>query len=139
MFRRILVPTDLTDRTVKALDIASGMGMPDDRRVTLLHVIETVAGIDFEELSSFYGALEKRAWARLNEMAAGASVTRGAVDVEIVYGRRAEETLRFVRANQIDLIVLASHPIDPSQPYSGLGTMSYKLAILAPCAVLLVK
>jgi nucleotide-binding universal stress UspA family protein len=61
------------------------------------------------------------------------------VDVEIVYGRRAEETLRFARANQTDLIVLASHPIDPSQPYRGLGTMSYRLAILAPCAVLLVK
>ena len=52
---------------------------------------------------------------------------------------RAEEVLRFTRENGIDLIVVASHPVDSFKPSGGLGTMSYKLGILAPCAVLLVK
>ena len=61
------------------------------------------------------------------------------MDVAIVYGRRADEVLQFARSNDIDLIVLASHPLDPSQPHGSIGTMSYKLGILAPCAVLLVE
>jgi nucleotide-binding universal stress UspA family protein len=139
MFRHILVPTDLTDRTVKALDVAIDVAVGDDAQVTLLHVIETIAGAEFEEFSAFYHKLEKQARERLNDIVARSRRTRGPVDVAIVYGRRTEEVLRFSRSEAIDLIVLASHPLDPSQPHRGLGTMSYKLGILAPCAVLLVK
>lgn len=140
MFRRILVPSDLTDRTDSALQAAIGMSAAvPDARITLLHVIETLAGGDFEEFASFYAKLEKRARERLDQIAARAGAARGRVDVAIVYGRRVEEVLRFVEPNRIDLIVLSSHPVDPSQPRQGLGTMSYKLGILSPCAVLLVK
>lgn len=139
MFRHILVPTDLTDRTVKALDAAIDVAAGEEARVTLLHVIETIAGAEFEEFSSFYHKLEKRARERLNDIMARSSKTRGSIDVAIVYGSRAEEVLRFARSEAIDLIVLSSHPVDPSQPHRGLGTMSYKLGILAPCAVLLIK
>jgi nucleotide-binding universal stress UspA family protein len=139
MFRHILVPTDLTDRTVRALDVAIDIAAAGDAQVTLLHVIETIAGAEFDELSSFYHKLEKRARDRLNDLVTGRRRSRGAVDVAIVYGGRTEEVLRFTRVEAIDLIVLASHPVDPTQPHQGLGTMSYKLGILAPCAVLLVK
>lgn len=139
MFRHILVPTDLTDRTVKALDVAIDIAAGDDAHVTLLHVIETIAGAEFEEFSSFYQKLEKRARERLSDIVARSRRTRGPVDLAIVYGRRAEEVLRFASSEAIDLIVLSSHPVDQSQPHRGLGTMSYKLGILAPCAVLLVK
>jgi universal stress protein A len=138
MFKRILVPTDLTERTVRALQVASSLGIAHPQ-VTLLHVIETIAGAEFEELSSFYATLETRARERLDDLVGRTPGRPGEVDVAIVYGRRAEEVLRFARENAIDLIVLASHPVDPSEPYSGVGTMSYKLGILAPCAVLLVK
>ena len=139
MFKRILVPTDLTDRTVRALQVAGSLAGAPLPQVTLLHVIETIAGADFEELSSFYGTMERRARERMNDLLARTPGRRGEIDVAIVYGGRTEEVLRFTRENGIDLIVLASHPVDPSKPFSGLGTMSYKLGILAPCAVLLVK
>lgn len=139
MFKRILVPTDLTDRTVRALQVAGSLAVALLPQVTLLHVIETIAGADFEELSSFYGTMQRRARERMNDLLARTPGRRGEVDVAIVYGGRVEEVLRFIRENGIDLIVLASHPVDPSKPSSGLGTMSYKLGILAPCAVLLVK
>jgi hypothetical protein len=35
---------------------------------------------------------------------------------------RAEEGLRFVRAYDVDLVILASHPVDPFQRYGGVGT-----------------
>jgi nucleotide-binding universal stress UspA family protein len=139
MFRHLLVPTDLTDRTVKALDVAIAIGAGQQAQITLLHVIETIAGAEFEEFSSFYHKLEKQARERLNDIVGRSRTRRGPVDVAIVYGGRTEEVLRFTRAEGIDLIVLASHPVDPSEPHHGLGTMSYKLGILAPCAVLLVK
>jgi nucleotide-binding universal stress UspA family protein len=139
MYRRILVPTDLTDRTIKALEAATNIAEPGDARIALLHVIETIAGSDFDELSSFYRRLERQAAERLKEIISRASGKRSEILTEIVYGKRVDEVLRSVRANDVDLIVLASHPLDASRPHEGLGTMSYKLAILAPCAVLLVK
>jgi nucleotide-binding universal stress UspA family protein len=139
MFRRILIPTDLTDRTARAVEVAAAIATGDQPQISLLHVIETIAGIEPEELSSFYQKLEERARKKLHDIVAGTPGIRGRVDIAIVYGRRAEEILRFARSNAVDLIVLPSHPVDPSQPYSGVGTMSYKLAILATCSVLLVK
>lgn len=139
MFSRILVPTDLTERTPNALNVAAGIGTGAEAHVTLLHVIETIPGADFKELSHFYRELEERARRQLDAFVAGARNLRGRIDVGIVYGKRVEEVLRFATDNDIDLIVLASHPVNPSQPYEGMGTMSYKLSILARCAVLLVK
>lgn len=139
MFRKILVPSDLTDRTAKALEAAAGISKTDDAHVTVLHVIEMIDGADFDELASFYQKLEERGRKQLQELVSGARGLRGRVDIAIVYGKRADEVLRFAREKDIDLIVLASHPLDPSKPYAGMGTMSYKLGILAPCAVLLLK
>ena len=139
MFRHILVPSDLTDRTIRALEIAVRLARQDHARITLLHVIETITGTHFDELLSFYGELERRAAERLKAIAGSAAAGQPPPAIEIVYGKRVEEVLRFVRDKQVDLIVLASHPVDPAQPSGGLGTMSYKLGALGPCAVLLVK
>jgi nucleotide-binding universal stress UspA family protein len=139
MYRRILVPTDLTDRTIKALEVATNIAAPGDARITLVHVIETIAGAEDNQLTAFYRKLKRQAAKRLKEVISRGSGKRSEIVTEIVYGERVDEVLRFVRANDVDLIVLASHPLDASKPYEGLGTMSYKLGILAPCAVLLVK
>jgi nucleotide-binding universal stress UspA family protein len=139
MFQKILVPTDLTDRTIKALDVAMNVAPSDKSHITLLHVIETIAGTEDEELTGFYRKLEQRALSRLHEIVRRAAGKHAHVDIEVRYGKRAEEVLRFAREQQADLIVLASHPLDPSQLPASLGTMSYKLGVLAPCAVLLVK
>jgi hypothetical protein len=39
----------------------------------------------------------------------------------------------------VDFIVLASHRIALSRPGYGWSTLSYKIGVLAPCPVLLVK
>jgi nucleotide-binding universal stress UspA family protein len=139
MYQRILVPSDLTDRTVKALDVATSIATNNHAHVTLLHVIETIAGAEFDEFASFYRTLEERARKLLDEIVTRAHAGQGRVDMAIVYGNRAEEVLRFARSHESDLIVLASHQIDPLLPEGGMWTMSYELGILSPCAVLLVK
>ena len=137
-FRHILVPTDLTERTEKALQLAGQLASPAAARVTLLHVIETIQGLSVDEVKAFYERLEGNARKAMDSLTRragdGPAVTR-----VIVQGRRAEEIVKYAAANEVDLIVLASHRVKPSRVDRDWGTMSYKVGILAQCPVLLVK
>ncbi|MEW5734732.1 MAG: universal stress protein [Thermodesulfobacteriota bacterium] len=138
MFRNILVPVDFSEENLKAAAIAAQLAGPYQGTVTLLHVIETIAGADFLEIKDFYVTLEKKAQAgmdRLLEAAAGAATQKS----KIVFGNRVGEILKFASERKCDLIVLSSHKIRPEDPVSGWGTISYKVGILAQCPVLLVK
>jgi universal stress protein A len=138
MFQKILVPTDLTERTTEALETALHLAAGDGAKVTLLHVIETVPNLSFDELEPFYRDLASRARARMGRFASSAA-RKPDVDLsmEIVYGRRAEEILRCASDGDVDLIVLPSHPVDAAHP--ALGSISYKVSIFARCPVLLLK
>ncbi|HEY4587573.1 MAG TPA: universal stress protein, partial [Thermoanaerobaculia bacterium] len=68
MFRKILVPVDFTEKNEAALDSAAQIAGGSDlegSEVTLLHVVETIEHIDFNEMSDFYRGLENRASAKL--------------------------------------------------------------------------
>ena len=60
-FRHVLVPTDLTERTWNALELANKLTVPGRSRITLMHVIKTIEGIQFDELKPFYDRLERKA------------------------------------------------------------------------------
>ena len=113
--------------------------MSDTSRITLVHVIETIEGMRFDELRPFYRRLEKKAQTAMTRLAR--RVVKGGAQVEsaVVYGRRAEEIVNFAAAHDVDLIVLASHRVNPSRVNRDWGTISYKVGILAQCPVLLVK
>jgi universal stress protein A len=137
LFHHILVPTDLTERTEKALQLAARLAGSDACRITLAHVIETIDGTPFKELQSFYQRLERKARAAMTRLARRAPAQH--VESALVYGRRAEEIVKFATANDVDLIVLASHRVKPLGINRDWGTISYKVGILAQCPVLLVK
>jgi universal stress protein A len=137
IFQEVLVPTDLTERTVKALDLALRLARDGRTRVTLLHVIETIPGLAFGELKPFYEKLEAKADAKMAALVRRAG--RGHVEAEVAHGRRAETIIKFATARKADLIVLASHRVNPSIVGRDWGTISYKVGLLAPCPVLLVK
>jgi universal stress protein A len=139
MFQRILVPTDLTERAKKALNLALTLSVPDKSRVILLHVIETFRGLEFEEMKPFYQKFEKQAQEKMARARARLPRTRTEVVQEIVYGDRAEEIVKFASAHKVDLIVLASHRVNRSAVGRDWGTISYKVGLLAQCPVLLVK
>ena len=138
-FRHILVPTDLTERTDKAFRVAGQLASRASARVTLLHVIETIQGLSLDEVKPFYDRLERKArkvMESLTQRGRGEAPTAASV---IVHGRRPEEIVKYAAANQVDLIVLASHRVNPSIVDRDWGTISYKVGILAQCPVLLVK
>ena len=139
IFPRILVPTDLTERADKALDLALTLSAPDNSRVTALHVIETFRGLEFEDMKPAYQKFEKKAREKMAAARARLRKTKTELVDEIVYGDRAEEIVKFAEAHQIDLIVLASHRVNPAAVGRDWGTISYKVGILAQCPVLLVK
>jgi nucleotide-binding universal stress UspA family protein len=139
MFSHLLVPLDFTDKNEAAIGIALETARRDGAEVTLLHVIETIDHMDFEEMADFYRKLEAQAAAKLavlTERFAGAGVR---ARYEIVFGKRAESILQKAAAGGTDLIVLSSHRVDRDHPALGLGVISYQVAIVARCPVLLVK
>jgi universal stress protein A len=138
-FHHLLVPTDLTERTEKALQLANTLAGPDTSRITLVHVVETIEGLRFDELRPFYRRLEKRAQTAMTRLARRVVAGGAQVESAVVYGRRAEEIVSFAAAHDVDLIVLASHRVNPSRVYRDWGTISYRVGILAQCPVLLVK
>lgn len=136
-FRHVLIPSDLTSRTRVALDRVNALGLPPASRITLLHVVETIDGLGSRELKPFYSRLEKKARTTLSTLAKG--VRAAPIEVAVVQGRRAESIVNFAAANGVDLIVLASHRVNPSMENRDWGSISYKVGILADCPVLLVK
>jgi len=139
MFKHILVPTDLTEKTMQALSIAVKMALHDDSKITLLHVIEMIEDSDFAEFEDFYAKLKKRAQKKMNQMTGEYEGEPLAIGREIVYGKRIRDIVKFARGNEIDLIVLSSHRVTVENAVQGWGTISYKVSVLAHCPVMLVK
>jgi nucleotide-binding universal stress UspA family protein len=142
MFRKILVPVDFTEKNEAALAAAlqtanANPGRPGE--VELLHVIETIEHIDFEEMSTFYRGLETRAAAKLFALEERFRTAGVPVRNEIIFGKRAETIVRYAEDRGVDLIVLSSHKVNRDHPALGLGSISYRIAIVAGCPVLLVK
>lgn len=139
MFTHILIPTDLTDRAEQAIEMTKRLVADGPTRVTLLHVIQTVHTATFDELRDFYLELEKRSAAKLDELRT--ELTDAGIDTQqaVLYGRPAAEITQYAKSHNVDLIALASHPLDPTGAPGTWGTLSYKIGMLAACPVLLVK
>ncbi len=137
MFHSVLVPVDFTPKTVAAVDLAGRIVAPEGR-VTLLHVVQTVPGIDLAVDPEFYDRLEIAASEKISALGARLE----AEDIEwralLVVGNRYDEIVG-AAGDACDLLVVASHRVDPDDPASGAATMSYRLAVGAPCPVLLLK
>ena len=139
MFKKILVPTDLTKKSEKALDIALRIGSKDGFKITLLHVIEILEGTDEEDFRDFYERLEKRAQKKMDEMVNLYEKENPTINTAIVFGNRVREIVSYTHDNDTDLIVLSSHRIDKVDASRGWATISYKVGVLSPCPVMMVK
>ena len=139
MFRNILVPTDLTPKNAAALEIALKVCGEGECRISLVHVIETIDDAEGEEFQPFYDKLAKRASRKMDEIIGQMDSGKAEIHTRILYGNRVREIVRFAREIDVDLIVLSSHRIEKAQAAEGWATISYRVAILAHCPVLMVK
>ncbi|HYU31275.1 MAG TPA: universal stress protein [Thermoanaerobaculia bacterium] len=141
MFRKILVPVDFTEKNEAAIQAAQEvLSGHEEAEIYLLHVIEMIEHVEFDEMKDFYHGLEVRAEAKLVRLEERCREAGPAcVYHDIQYGKRAEAVVRFAEDHQMDLIILSSHQVDRDHPALGWGTISYRIAIVARCPVLLVK
>lgn len=138
MFQRILVPIDLSQKSWAAVDLAYEFAQSGSE-VILLHVIETIEHVQFDELKPFYQRLEESARRGLMEFSEKFISHKLLIDQVLIYGHRTQEVINFARTKPIDLIIMSSHRIDPDRPGHDWSGISYTVGILSPCPVLLLK
>jgi nucleotide-binding universal stress UspA family protein len=139
MYRNILIPVDLSKKGAVAVDAATKVADPNEASITLLHVIEMLQDVEFDELESFYGRIKQRAEEILGRWADELSAKGFDAGSEIVFGRRGPEILHYADERNVDLIVMTSYALDRANPHEGFGTLSHQLAALSRCSVLLAR
>lgn len=138
MFQKILVPVDLSEKGHKVLETVARLGSAG-AEVTLLHVVETIEDVPFDEMEEFYRRLEDRAVDVLDGWVEELDHEGYRAARQVLFGHRLEEILSFAADQASDLILLRSHTVAPNEPGKGWATLSYRVAVLAHCPVLLVK
>ena len=141
MYESILVPVDFTEKSRPAIaaaaDLASCPAGGDPARISLLHVIETIRDVPFEELKDFYQRLESRARAQMTELAEPLAGQGLQAEQHISYGNRAKRIVAHAAEHAADLIVVSTARLDrPEASWTGIG---HQVALFAPCPVLLIK
>ena len=138
MFRQILVPVDFSDANDAAVKHAVDLVTQSGGAVSLLHVIELIAGENDDEFKDFYAFLDDKATREMDELKSRIDIDGVEHHEVIVFGNRASAILDHAEENDVDLIVMSSRRLNPYHPHD-IASMSHKVAILASCPVLLVK
>ena len=138
MFHRILVPVDLSAKSQPAIAMAGDLAASSGAVVILLHVVEVIEHIPFDEMQEFYNRLKARAAAALHEYSTPLKQRGIEVEQTVVYGHRIRDIVQFAEADRSDVIVLSSHRLERLEQAHD-WSISYAVALLAACPVLLVK
>jgi nucleotide-binding universal stress UspA family protein len=139
MFKKILLPLDLTEKHQAALAAAADLAEQNHGEVTLLHVIEVIPGLALQEERPFYDRLQRAARSHLDRCSMVLAGRKIPWQGEILLGSRAEKITGYAADQGMDLMILTTPQFDPDNPTTGLGSMSWKLGIFSPCPVLLIK
>jgi nucleotide-binding universal stress UspA family protein len=140
MFKTLLVPLDLTDKHGPAVDRAVELAKASGGRIILAHVIETISGMAQEaEDRAFYERLDRLSRRHLEKV--GATIGERGVpwQMEIRYGPTARQIMELGQEMGADLIVLTAPHLNPANPTTGLASLSWRISLLSPCPILLVK
>ena len=138
VFKRILVPIDLSDRNRRTIDVALALARQNQALVTLCHVIQSVRDIPSPELRKFYRRLEATSAGTLARVAKRFSAREVSVDTVVCIGEPAREIVRIAAGRRIDLIVMGSH--GHGRLHSTLlGCVSQKVLAASPIPVLLTR
>jgi len=139
--RRLLVPIDFSDSSVRALRHAVNLVKESGGSLIIVHVVPAdygLLGIGREEWSDLDRKLQRQAASRLRTLA-DTNVPRNLeATLEVRLGRPAEELVAAATGAKCDLIVMSTHG------HSGLdrlliGSVADRVARLAPCPVFLVR
>jgi nucleotide-binding universal stress UspA family protein len=140
MYDTLLVPVDLSSTNEYVLQAAQHLGDPAHTQLRLLHVIETLQDEAPGEMDEFYDELRADAEHKMDAWATTVADQGFSVQCTIEYGERAPTIAEVATEDDVDLIVMRSHAVDPDAPSdTTVGTVSHQVAVFAPCSVHLVR
>jgi universal stress protein A len=139
LFQHVLVPVDFTDKNLPAIDVARQLARQNGAKLTLLHVIEFIDFPVDDEITGFYEKLRARSDQEMDKLLALFNGEEFDVGVDTIINHRSKGIALYAAENEVDLIVMSSHPFDPKQPTEGLGTISYQVSAVCQCSIMLVK
>ena len=141
--RHILVPTDFSESSKRALDAAVGWARTFRAKLTLLHVVELPSYVTdghapvhlSTALRDDLQASAQRELARLLPEGSGTPVE---VAHRVIVGAPHQQILEAAAAEQIDLIVMATHG-RTGLSHLVMGSVAEKIVRTAPCPVLTIR
>ena len=144
--KKILVPTDFSEYSAKAVERAFDIARQNDAEVVLLHVITQdvqACSVDYcladDEVKKTEQRMVEGAKDRLQKEPAKSPLAKEVkFSTEVVNGIPYEEILKFQALNGVDLIVIASHGRSAIAKYF-LGSVTSNVLKGAKCEVLLIK
>jgi nucleotide-binding universal stress UspA family protein len=139
MFKRLLLPVDMTNNHEGAIQQAAELVRFAKGELTLLHIVERIPGLEAKEDQRFYDRLESSARAHLQRLASRLPADVTPAHVVVRFGSRAVDVALYAQEAGSDLIVLTCPSFDPKDPSVSWGSLSWKISLLAPCPVFLVK
>lgn len=138
--RDILVPTDFSARALQAFKHAIALARAYDASIHVLHVVESlpyVALTPTDRLSLGSTPLsERRGRRRLRAFLQERDTADVSIQAHLAYGDVADEIIRFVGREPVDLLVLASHGGD-SRSRKLLGEGAERILGRVTCPVFL--
>ena len=144
--KKVLVPTDFSDYSAKALERAVDIAKQNGSELVLLHIVDPdiqTCSIDYclqkDEVKKLEKAMLAGAQDRLQKEVSKLSLpSELKISTEVRKGIPYEEILKFCDLKKVDLIVIASHGRSAIAKYF-LGSVSSRVLKGARCEVLLVK
>ena len=140
--KSILVPTDFSTPSKKALDYAVPFAERFGAKLTLLHVVEPVATPDF--VNSFPLMMENDKVMAACKAQLQSLVKQKAIDPKLVektlvrQGRAFHEIADAARTLKVDLIIISTHGYTGLK-HALLGSTAERVVRHAPCPVLVVR
>ena len=147
--KRILIPVDFSPNSDKTLDYGFRLARLTHSDVLLLHVFEyhefpgllpepSSWQINYEETKRAFDEAIKSAKERLAGVAHSARHDGVHVRVRICQGTPYEEIVKVAKAEEVELIVIATHGYTGLQHFL-LGSTAERVVRTAPCPVLVVR
>ena len=139
--RRLLVPVDFSDSSLRALRYAADLAAESGASLTIVHVVAADYGwldIGREEYRDLDKALQKQAAGELRALVEVNVPRDVSTDLEVRIGRPAEEIVAAAGETKSDLIILSTQGRTGLDRYL-IGSVAERVARLAPCAVYLMR
>ena len=143
VFNEIVVPTDFSEYSLRAIDYGIEIAAKFDSHLTLTYVVEpllqaadlTWTTVDFEELNKSHRDMARQQL----ETIVKERVPRGIrCDTVVLSGKPFVEILKYAKAQNADMIVMATHGRGAIS-HLLMGSTAEKVVRKAPCPVLTVK